>query len=79
MCFLFSFLDGDHEERAARILAEANPRWRVSLSSRILPTIREYPRLSTTVIDAHIGPIMESYVLRIADRLADAGIATPRP
>ena len=78
VCFLFSFLDGDHEERAARILAETAPHWRISLSSRILPTIREYPRLSTTVIDAHIGPIMESYLLRISDRLADAGITTPQ-
>ncbi len=78
VCFLFSFIDGDHEERTARILAEANPRWRISLSSRILPTIREYPRLSTTVIDAHVGPIMESYLLQISDRLSEAGITTPQ-
>jgi N-methylhydantoinase A len=78
VCFLFSFLNDDHEERAGRILAEANPHWRMSLSSRILPTIREYPRLSTTVIDAHIGPIMESYLTRLAERIGEAGIATPQ-
>ena len=78
VCFLFSFLNDDHEERAGRILAEANPHWRMSLSSRILPTIREYPRLSTTVIDAHIGPIMVSYLTRLAERIGEAGIATPQ-
>jgi N-methylhydantoinase A len=78
VCFLFSFLDGEHEERAGRILADAAPHWRVSLSSRILPTIREYPRLSTTVIDAHVGPIMESYLLRISERLGAMGVATPQ-
>jgi N-methylhydantoinase A len=56
VCFLFSFLNPDHEQRAATIIAEEAPNCRVSLSSIVLPVIREYPRLSTTVVDAYVGP-----------------------
>ena len=78
VCFLFSFLNKAHEERSAAIVLEAMPQCRVSLSSRVLPVIREYPRLSTTVIDAYVGPIVERYLTRLADRLAARGVATPQ-
>ncbi len=78
VCTLFSFRNADHEERIAAIIAEEAPAWRVSLSSRVLPTIREYPRLSTTVIDAYVGPIMEQYLTRLESALAGAGVETPQ-
>ena len=78
VCYLFSFQNTEHEIRTAEILAEECGDWRISLSSVVLPTIREYPRLSTTVIDAHVGPIMQRYLERLAIRLADRGIRTPQ-
>ena len=78
VCYLFSFQNPAHEQRTAEILAEENADWRVSLSSVVLPTIREYPRLSTTVIDAYVGPIMQRYLDRLSDRLTDAGVVTPQ-
>ena len=78
ICYLFSFRNADHEERTAALIAEEAPDWRVSVSSRILPTIREYPRLSTTVIDAFVGKSMETYLLRLEDQLREAGIKTPQ-
>lgn len=78
VCFLFSYVDSAHERRVAEIVAEEAPEWRVSLSSTVLPVIREYPRLSTTVIDAYVGPTVERYLLRLAERLATAGVATPQ-
>ena len=69
ICYLYSFLNAAHEERSAAILSQALPQCRVSLSSRVLPVIREYPRLSTTVIDAYVGPIVEQYLIRLADML----------
>jgi N-methylhydantoinase A len=78
VCFLFSFLNPDHERRAAAVIAEEAPEWRVSLSSVVLPVIREYPRLSTTVIDAYVGPTVARYLLRLADRLHDGGVVTPQ-
>jgi len=76
--YLFSFRNSEHEEKTATIIAEMAPEWRVSVSSRILPTIREYPRLSTTVIDAFVGRSMQDYLLRLVDRLRAAGIETPQ-
>ena len=78
VCYLFSFRNPAHEERTAEILAEEEPAWRISLSSRVLPVIREYPRLSTTVIDTYVGPIIERYLLNLDRRLQDHGIATPQ-
>jgi N-methylhydantoinase A len=78
VCYLFSFQNPAHEQRTAEILAEAGADWRVSLSSVVLPTIREYPRQSTTVIDAYVGPIMQRYLERLSDRLKDGGVGTPQ-
>jgi N-methylhydantoinase A len=78
VCFLFSFLNPEHERRAARIIAEEAPRCRISLSSTVLPVIREYPRLSTTVIDAYVGPKIGHYLLRLEERLRQAGVTTPQ-
>ncbi|MDE0059523.1 MAG: hydantoinase/oxoprolinase family protein [Defluviicoccus sp.] len=76
VCYLFSFRNPSHERRTAEIVAEEAPGLRVSLSSDILPTIREYPRLSTTAIDAYVGPRVESYLLRLGAALAESGIET---
>jgi N-methylhydantoinase A len=78
VCFLFSFLNPAHEQRAAAIIAEEAPDVRISLSSNVLPVIREYPRLSTTVIDAYVGPKIENYLVRLGARLSEAGIDTPQ-
>jgi len=78
VCYLFSFRNPAHEERTAEILAEEEPAWRISLSSRVLPVIREYPRLSTTVVDAYVGPIIERYLVKLDGELKQHGIATPQ-
>jgi N-methylhydantoinase A len=78
VCFLFSFLNPAHEREAAAIIAEEVPDCRISLSSTVLPVIREYPRLSTTVIDAYVGPTIEDYLLRLERRLQEAGLTTPQ-
>lgn len=76
--YLFSFQNATHEHRTAEILTEESDDWRVSLSSVVLPTIREYPRQSTTVIDAYVGPIMQRYLERLSHRLVERGIETPQ-
>ncbi len=48
VCYLFSFINQKHEQRTAEIIREEHPTARVSLSSVVLPLIREYLRLSTT-------------------------------
>jgi N-methylhydantoinase A len=78
VCFLFSFLNPAHERRAAEIVAEVAPECRISLSSHVLPVIREYVRLSTTVIDAYVGPKIADYLLRLERRLIARGLKTPQ-
>jgi N-methylhydantoinase A len=76
VCLLFSFLHPEHEARVKRIIEEEIPTCNVSLSSEILPQLREYYRLSTTVINAYLNPILEHYIHRLEHCLTEAGIDT---
>ncbi len=78
VCLLFSFLHPEHERRIRTIIAEELPDCSVSLSCEILPQIREYYRLSTTVINAYLQPMLARYISRLESRLLDAGVATPQ-
>src|SRR5271169_1106326 len=78
ICFLYSFLDSAHEEAARRIVSEEFPEAFVCASHEVAPEFREYERLSTTVVNAYLGPIMAFYIRGVADRLAALGVtATP--
>ena len=76
VCLLFSFLYPKHEQRVAEIIREEMPDCAISLSSEILPQIREYYRLSTTVINAYLQPILAHYIAQLETRLKGAGIKT---
>ncbi|HEX9879220.1 MAG TPA: hydantoinase/oxoprolinase family protein, partial [Candidatus Binatia bacterium] len=78
VCYLFSFMNPAHERRTAEIMREEHPECRVSLSSLILPVIREYQRISTTVLDAYVGPVVERYLSALSGKLRTAGLKTER-
>ncbi len=78
VCLLFSFLHPAHEARVRAIAGEELPGCNVSLSSEVLPQIREYYRLSTTVINAYLQPILARYIANLDRRLETAGIVTPQ-
>jgi N-methylhydantoinase A len=78
VCLLFSFLHPAHEARAREIIVEEMPDCSISLSSEVLPQIREYYRLSTTVINAYLQPILARYIAQLDRRLSGAGIAPRR-
>ncbi|HXX94858.1 MAG TPA: hydantoinase/oxoprolinase family protein, partial [Planctomycetota bacterium] len=63
VCFLHSYANPRHEREAGRILGGA------TLSSEILPEYREYERLSTTVLSAYVGPVVDRYVERLGKAL----------
>ena len=77
-CFLFSFLNPDHELKIKEIAEREFPEASLSLSCEVLPQIREFYRLSTTVINAYIAPVMSRYLGRLEQRLREMGVATPR-
>jgi N-methylhydantoinase A len=78
VCFLYSFLDPAHEAAACSIVEEEFPEAFVCASHEVAPEFREYERLSTTVINAYLGPVVASYIRGVADRLTALGVsATP--
>ena len=74
VAFLHSYLNPAHEQRAAAILAEECPDTPIVLSSNICPEYREYPRTSTTVVNAVLVPRVAPYLERLENRLTDRGI-----
>ncbi len=74
ICFLHSYRRPEHERRAAEIVREILPDTYVSLSSNVLPEFREFERMSTTVLNAYMGPRMGTYLERLLGRVSDLGI-----
>jgi N-methylhydantoinase A len=74
ICFLHSYRNPAHEIAAREELARALPEMSVSLSSDVLPQIKEYERVSTTVVNAYVGPVVKTYLERLERRLAEAGL-----
>jgi N-methylhydantoinase A len=71
VCLLHAYANPAHERRVGEILAEALPGVAVSLSSEISPELREYERLSTTVLNALLVPIVAGYMAKLERRLAE--------
>jgi len=76
VCLLFAFRNPAHERRIAEIFAEEAPNCNVSLSSEVIPQIREYFRLSTTLVNAYLNPLLTGYVAALDDRLKELGCRT---
>jgi N-methylhydantoinase A len=74
VCYLFSFMNPAHEAETRKIIHEEFPDASVSLSSKVLPRIREWPRLSTTLLNAYLEPVMVHYIDHLNKELDLAGI-----
>ena len=73
VCFLHSYANPEHERLAGKIIEEALPGRYVSLSHEILREYREYERMSTTVVNAYIGPKVGGYVRNLNAQLETRG------
>lgn len=76
VCFLFSFLNPEHEARVAEIVREEFPDAFLSVSSEVLPQYREYERFSTVCLNAYIGPRVSRYVRRLEQELETMDVKT---
>ncbi|AGL02211.1 oxoprolinase family protein [Desulfoscipio gibsoniae] len=74
---LFSFLNPVHEQRLKTIIQQVHPGALTTLSSEVLPEIREYERTSTTVISAILKPVMTTYINDLRIRLKSFGVVAP--
>jgi N-methylhydantoinase A len=77
VCYLHAWRDPRHEHLTRDALAAALPGVYVSLSSEVLPQIKEFERVSTTIINAYVGPVLARYLARLEARLAEAGYRGP--
>ncbi|MCC7283769.1 MAG: hydantoinase/oxoprolinase family protein [Acetobacteraceae bacterium] len=77
ICFLYGFVRPEHEAIAARIIAEELPGAFISTGHEVAPEFREYERVSTAVVNAYLGPVMQGYIGRLAERLGGLGFAVP--
>ena len=73
IAFLNSFANPELERRAREAVLRAAPDMRVSISSDVVPEIREYERTSTTVANVYVQARVERYLRDLEQRLARAG------
>ncbi len=74
ICLLHSYGNPAHEQAVARAVRAALPNVAISVSHEILPEIKEYPRTSTTVINAYVQPVVRAYLTTLQARLVALGV-----
>ena len=73
VCYLHAYKEPKHEQETKKILEAKLPGVAVSISSEVFPEIKEYERVSTTIVNAYVRPIVENYLNRLEERLKNAG------
>ena len=77
VCLLHSYANPDHEQYIAQVLRERAPDVILTLSSDLLPEMKEYERTSTTVINSYVRPVVERYLTLLTGGLTDMGVTVP--
>jgi N-methylhydantoinase A len=77
VCYVFSFLHPEHEQRTRELIEAQHPGIEISLSCEVDPTFREYERTVVTAFDAYMKPIVGRYLERLQDGLTAARINAP--
>ncbi|SPJ26891.1 hydantoinase/oxoprolinase family protein [Falsiruegeria mediterranea] len=77
ICLMHSYANPTHERRLRDVLISQYPNLTVSISSDVSPEAREFDRLCTTVANAYIQPLMESYLNRFVEQFAGEGVTCP--
>lgn len=74
ICTVFSFMNPAHEKRIKEIVRECYPEVYVTASHELVQELREYSRMSTTVLNAYLGPVMKKYVRNFEQSVKNIGI-----
>ncbi len=77
ICLMHAYANPTHEHRLRDALAERRPDLTVSISSEVSPEAREFDRLCTTVANAYIQPLMETYLTRFVEKFETEGVTCP--
>ncbi len=73
VCLLWSFLDDSHERKVKEVILEMAPELPITLSSELVPKIRENARSNTVIINAYIDKICKSYFKSLSDEIRNLG------
>ncbi len=89
--FLHSYANNSHEKKAAKIVKDKFPSAYLAVSSELIPEFREYERLTTTVLNAYLGPVLINYLSKLVKGIkkirsgapiyisqSDGGISSPK-
>ena len=76
ICFLFSYLNPTHEQRARKIVAGVFPQAFITTSSEVSPQFREFERFTTVAMNAFIGPLVRDYVNNLETAMRENGMST---
>ena len=73
VCLLHSYKNPSHERAVAEIVRRVAPEMYLSISSEVIPAIREYERASTTLVNVYVRPLVDAYLNRLDQRLSALG------
>jgi N-methylhydantoinase A len=73
ICYLHAYKNPAHELETEDRLRAALPDLYISRSSDVLPQIKEYERVSTTVVNSYVGPTLQRYLRNLEKRLRETG------
>jgi N-methylhydantoinase A len=77
VCLLWSFTNPVHEKELKRILSRTYPQIYSSISHELAPTLGEYARTNTSIIDSYIGPQVKKFLTSLDDLLSSKGLTHP--
>ena len=77
VCFLWSFKEPRHELRVKEMIRDLAPHLFISCSVDIAPRWGEYERMTATVLNAYIGPVMAKYLGNLDRQLKASGYVQP--
>ena len=74
---IHSYVNPEHERRAAAIIAAEAPSVAISVSSAVSPQMREFERFNTVCANAYVKPLIASYLNHLVVRMREAGATCP--
>jgi len=77
VCLFNSPLNPSHEQQIGELIRRKAPGVHLSLSTQVMPLLKEYERTCETVVNAYVMPVVADYVHRLKRRLVDLGIDAP--
>jgi N-methylhydantoinase A len=77
VCFINSFVNPVNEQEMGKLISSRSPALSVSLSSEVLPEIREFERMGSTVINAYVKPVVSVYLKTLEKELRSLDINVP--